>query len=185
MDKMIVIAFDNEDNAYQGARALTELHGEGSIALYAVAVVAKDAEGKVTVKQAADEGPMSTAVGMLVGAMVGLIGGPVGVVIGMSTGALVGSIDDLHSIGVDGEFLRDIDKELAPGKVAVVAEAAEQWVTPLDSRMEALGGVVLRRPRVDFEDELIERDIDATKADFAQLKAEYNQATGDAKTSSR
>ena len=41
-------------------------------------LVAKNADGKMTVKQAADEGPLGTAVGMLVGAMVGLIGGPAG-----------------------------------------------------------------------------------------------------------
>ena len=65
MDKMFVIAFDSEEKAYQGARALTELHAEGSIALYAAAVVARDAEGKVTVKQAADEGPLGTVTGMI------------------------------------------------------------------------------------------------------------------------
>lgn len=181
MDKMVVITFDSEDKAYQGSKALEELHGEGSIALYAMALVAKDPDGKVSVKQAADEGPLGTAVGMLVGAMVGLIGGPAGVAVGMASGAVFGSIDDLTNVGIDGEFLREVDGELAPGKSAVVAECFENWVTPMDSRMDDLGGVVLRRSRTGYVDELIERDIAATKADFAQLKAEHEQASDESK----
>jgi hypothetical protein len=42
--------------------------------------------------------------------------------------------------------------------------------------MEALGGIVLRTLRVDFEDEQIEKEIAARRADFEQLKAEYAQA---------
>ena len=181
MDKMVVIAFDNEDKAYEATRALKELHGEGSLALYAMAVVAKDADGKVTVKEAADEGPLGTAVGMLVGTMVGLIAGPTGAAVGLTTGALLGATADLAKAGVDGNFLEEVDGALEPGKVAVVAEAAENWVTPLDSRMEEIGGVVLRRSRVDYVDELIDRDIAETKADLDRLKEEYQQATGDAK----
>ena len=119
MDKMLVIAFDSEDKAYQGARALQELHVEGSIAVYAMAVVAKDSDGKVTVEQDVDQGPLGTAVGGLVGSMVGLIGGPTGVAVGMTSGALFGSIADLTNVGIDSMFLQEVDKELAPGKVAV------------------------------------------------------------------
>ncbi len=181
MDKLMVIVFDDEQKAYEGAKALQELNNEGSIALYAAAVVAKDADGNMTVKQAADEGPLGTAVGMLVGAMVGLIGGPAGVAVGMTSGAMLGSMYDLTNLGVDSDFLSGVDKELAPGKAAVVAEGSENWVTPLDSRMEALGGTVMRRTRVDFVDELIDRDIAQTRADFAELRAEYEQASDESK----
>lgn len=186
MDKMIVVAFDSEEKAYEATSALKELHDEGSIALYAMAVVAKDADGRVTTKEAADEGPLGTAVGMLSGTMVGLMAvaagaAPVVGAVGMASGAILGSTADLAKVGVDAEFLQEVDAALEPGKVAVVAEAAENWVTPVDSRMEALGGVVLRRGRVDYVDELIDRDIAQTKEDFARLKEEYEQSTGEAK----
>ena len=147
MNKMIVITFDNEEKAYEGANVLRELHNEGSISAYAAAVVAKDTEGNVSVKQAADEGPLGTAVGMLTGSMLGLFGGPAGVAVGMTAGALIGSVVDLNNIGINADFVEDVNKTLEPGKVAVVAECDESWVTPLDSRMEALGGSVLRRLR--------------------------------------
>ena len=34
-----------------------------------------------------------------------------------------------------------------PEKSAIVAEIEETWVIPVDTRMEAIGGLVIRRPR--------------------------------------
>lgn len=188
MDRMVVITFDNEKAAYEATKALKEVHDEGSIALYAAAVVAKDTDGKVTVKEAADEGPLGTAVGMLSGTLVGILGaaagaGPAGpvVALGMSAGTLIGAMADLTDLGIDADFLDEVNAGLAPGNVAVVAEAYETWMTPIDSRMEALGGTVMRRYRADYVDELIQRDIDQTKADYAALKEELHQASDDRK----
>lgn len=183
MDRMVVITLDDEKTAYAATKALKQLHDEGSIALYAAAVVAKDPAGKVSIKEAADEGPLGTAVGMLSGTLVGILGaaagaGPAGpvVALGMSAGTLIGAMADLTDLGIDSDFLDDVNRELAPGKVAVVAECYETWMTPIDSRMEELGGEVLRRYRADYVDELIDRDIAQTKADFAALKEEYQDA---------
>ena len=43
---------------------------------------------------------------------------------------------------VDTDFLTDVATALTPGKYAVVADVDEDWVTPVDTRMEAVGGVV-------------------------------------------
>ena len=68
-----------------------------------------------------------------------------------------------------------MSRELTPGKSAIVAEIEEDWVTPLDSRMEAAGGVVLRSWR-DLEDERIRREAERRRAELAQLEAERAQA---------
>ena len=86
MDKMLVVVFKDESRAYEGTNALRELHAEGSITLYAAAVIAKDAQGKVTVKQAADQGPAGTALGFATGGLIGMLGGPAGVALGAATG---------------------------------------------------------------------------------------------------
>lgn len=52
MSKYGVVVFPDESNAYEGERAFDELHKEGSLSLYGLAVVAKDADGKATVKDA-------------------------------------------------------------------------------------------------------------------------------------
>ena len=45
MDRMLVVVFDTESKAYEGKRALLDLDSDGSIVIYASAVVAKNADG--------------------------------------------------------------------------------------------------------------------------------------------
>lgn len=179
MSKFIVVVFPDETHAYQGTRALKDLHAEGSLALYGMAVIAKDKEGKVSVKEAADAGPLGTAVGALVGGLVGVIGGPLGGLAGTAGGALIGSLSDMFRYGVGEDFVRKVSAELAAGKAALAAEIAENWTAPLETRMEALGGSVLRTWRVDFEDEQIAREMAAIGAELEQLRTEYAQARDD------
>jgi uncharacterized membrane protein len=180
-DKMIAVAFDNEKNAYEGARALKDLHAEGSITLYASAVIAKDADGKVNVKQMADQGPMGTGLGLVTGTLIGLLGGPVGVAVGAGAGTFGGMLYDLAKVGVGEDFLGEVAQQMKPGNVSVVAEVHEEWVMPLDTRMEAVGGVVIRRMRGEVLDSQIERDAAALKAEIADLKAEHAVARRESK----
>lgn len=181
MDKMLVVVFDSELKAYEGSKALQDLQREGIIDLYAKTVVARDASGKLTVKQQGDMGPVGTAVGMLTGSLIGLIGGPVGVAIGASAGTYTGLLYDLVHLGLGEDYLYEVEQSLLPGKAAVVAEVWEEWTLPVDTRMEALGGVVYRRSRSEVVDAQIERDIAALEADLADLEAERDQATGEAR----
>ena len=180
-DKMIVAIFDNEKSAYEGSKALKDLHAEGSITLYASAVVAKDAEGKLTVKEAADRGPLGTGVGLVTGSLIGLLGGPAGAALGAYAGTFGGMLYDLANVGVSEDFLSEVGQHLKPGKVAVVAEVWEEWVMPLDTRLEAAGGTVFRRARGEVLDSQLERDAEVLKAEVADLEAEQARAGKEAK----
>jgi uncharacterized membrane protein len=182
MDKMLVVVFPAESAAYEGSKALSDLDREGSIVLYATAVVAKDAAGKVAVKQQADQGPLGTTVGLLTGTLVGLIGGPVGAAAGAYIGTVGGGMFDLTRAGVSTDFVDEVAKSMKPGKVAVVAEIDEEWVTPVDTRMDALGGEVLRRARTEVVDAQIASEQAAMNDEIAGLKAEVAKATGEAKS---
>jgi uncharacterized membrane protein len=181
MDKMIVTVFKDERSAYEGTNALRELHEEGSLTLYAFTVIFKDANGVITVKQAADEGPFGTFAGLATGSLIGLLGGPVGLAVGAAAGTLTGSLFDLVRVGVSDDFLSEVYMNLVPNKWAVVAEVDETWVTPLDTRMEEIGGVLFRRGRGEFMDLQIEREIAADEAEIERLETEYKHAVGDAK----
>ena len=181
MDKILVVVFDSESKAYEGSLALQELQNEGSINLYAKAVIARDGNGKVAVKQEGDMGPIGTAVGLLTGTLLGLLGGPVGVAIGVSVGTSGGMLYDLAQLGVGEDYLDEVGKSLLPGKAAVVAEAWENWTLPVDTKMESLGGVVFRRTRSDVLDEQMDNDIAALNADLDELDAEFDQANAEAK----
>lgn len=60
MDRMLVVVFDNETKAYEGKRAVMQLDGEGSISVYAYALITKRPDGTTTVKQEDDNGPIGS-----------------------------------------------------------------------------------------------------------------------------
>lgn len=176
MSKFVVAIFPSEKQAYEGTRALRDLQAEGSITLYGMAVATKTADGRVTVDEIDDPGPVGTGVGALTGALVGLLGGPAGAAAGFLGGTLLGSLSDVFKLGMGNDFLDQTARQLVPGKSAVVAEIEEDWVMPLDSRMEQIGGTVLRQWRADFEDDQLGQDVNAAKADLADLRAELREA---------
>src|SRR5215813_13843602 len=179
MNKMIVAVFDNERNGYEGVRALEDLHENNTITLYSKAVIKKNADGTITHLEESDRGPLGTAVGLLTGTLIGVLGGPVGVAVGAYVGLIGGGLFDLAKIGVSDDFIAEVGEYLLPGKVAVVAEVEEEWVTPVDSRMEAAGAVVFRRVRGDVVDTQIERDAAAFKAEIAELDNELRSANAE------
>jgi uncharacterized membrane protein len=95
MDKMLVAVFDTETAAFKGLSALKDLHRQGDLTLYASAVIVKDKTGAINVKQAAEDGPVGTALGFLTGGLVGVLGGPAGLALGASLGGLTGFLFDL------------------------------------------------------------------------------------------
>ena len=181
MDRMLVVVFDNETKAYDGKKALMQLDGEGSIGVWADAVIAKNADGTMTVKETDDYGPVGTLSGALLGSLIGLLGGPAGFAIGLATGAVAGSAVDLNNLRIGGDFVDEVNKALTPNKFALVAEIEENWTTPLDTRMEAIGGTVYRRALSDVKHTFHEEHVAAMRADLAQMKAERAQAHADRK----
>lgn len=181
MDRMLVVVFDNESKAYEGQKALQQLAGEGSIGLYAYAVLAKQADGTATIKQGDTAGPLGTLVGTSFGSLIGLLAGPAGMLAGAAVGMGAGAGFDFANLGIGQDFIDDVTKVLKPNKVAVVAEIEEDWVTPVDNRMEAIGGTVYRRALSDVQNQIQEENVAAMKADLAQMKAEHAQARADHK----
>lgn len=181
MDRMLVVVFDNETKAYEGRKALLQLDNEGSIGVYAYAVVAKKVDGTASIKQGDDSGPLGTLVGTALGSLIGVLFGPVGLAVGATAGFTGGASFDLLNAGVGEDFIDEVTKYLLPSKVAVVAEIEEDWTTPVDTRMEAIGGIVFRRALSDVRHHIHQENVAAMKADMAQFKAEHAQARADRK----
>jgi len=181
MDRMLVVVFDNDVKAYEGKNALLQLDAQGSISIYAYAVLEKHADGTATVKEGDDSGPVRTLLGTSFGCLIGLLGGPVGVAIGAAAGFAGGGAADLKDARIGEDFIDDVTKELLPNRFAVVAEIDEDWTAPVDARMEVIGGSVFRRALSDVEQTIDEENVAAMKADLAQMKAEHAQAHADRK----
>lgn len=145
MTKLITVIFPDEAKVHEGIRVLKEVQAEGSIKLYASAVVARDSGGKLSVQEITQEGPGVTAVGALIGGLAGLPAGPLGVTIGAAGGAIIGGSAELINQRADSEFVDKISHELAPGKSAVVADIDEDGVTAFEGKMQAIGGAIVRQ----------------------------------------
>jgi uncharacterized membrane protein len=181
MDKMLAVVFENEKAAYKGVEALAALSAEGSIYVYAEVVVTKNVDGTISTKKVDGEFPIRTFGGTAFGSLIGLLGGPVGAGIGAAAGALAGMVGDVYASEVDSDFLSDVTAALTPGKCAVVANVSEEWVTPVDTRMEAIGGVVFRTLRQTVADDHWDREAATLRAEIDQLKAEHAKADANRK----
>ena len=172
MEKVIFVGFETEQAAYEAGRAVVDMHRNGTLTLYNDAVVVKERDGKVAVRRGPDAQAYATVGGMLTGGLIGLLGGPVGAAVGLSTGTLLGAAFDLTEEGIERDFVEDAGARLAPGKAALIVEVDEQWQVPLDTRMEALGGKILRQTRNQIDDAYAERALQAAERELAALEAE-------------
>jgi uncharacterized membrane protein len=115
---LIVLAFDTADEAENVHEALVRGKKQGIVQIDDAAVVVKDADGKVQVKNQVARGTWTaTGVGGLLGLLLGSIFFPIGgLVMGLAGGALVGRMMDL---GIDGKFVKEVEEEIKPGTSAL------------------------------------------------------------------
>ena len=118
MSYLIVTIYDDPDEAAQVRESISRQERGGYISLDDSAVVVKDEDGKIHVKNQMDSGVKIGAVGG--GALGLLIGGLLfhfaGLLVGAIGGAVVGHFMDK---GVDQNFVRDVSQELKPGGSAL------------------------------------------------------------------
>ena len=118
MSNLVVVTFDDPEEAGNVLKSLRSVQKEGYLGLDDSAVVVKDEDGKVHVKNEMDRG---VKIGALGGGFLGLLIGSVffpiaGLVIGALAGGLVGKSVDL---GVDQKFVREVSEDMQPGTSAL------------------------------------------------------------------
>jgi uncharacterized membrane protein len=161
MNTYIAVVFGSDDRAHQALRKLWNMDEAGELTVHGAAVVRRDDLGHIRVADRSSDLGMRTAIGVGVGALLGLIAGPVGVAAGVagaaalsvgaatSVGALAGG-----AIGVTADVVTETRRETAAqesfftlkhGQSALVAEVSEDWTRNLDDAMQPMGGTVYRR----------------------------------------
>jgi uncharacterized membrane protein len=169
MDRMLVVVFDDEAKAYEGKKALLQLDGDGSVSIYRYAVVTKHGDGTTTIEQEGDSGPVGNLAGTSLGSFIGRLGEPTGLSIGAAAGTAAGATAHLNNASIEENFIDDVTKVLLPNRVAVVAEIAEEWTTPVDMRMERIGGIVFRWMLSDVKHMVDDEDVATRKTDVGQM----------------
>ena len=155
-NNVIAVSFAEDDSAYAGLARLKQLDAEGQIEMRAAAVVERDPDGQVTVKDTdGSEQWEGTAAGGLIGLLIGIIGGPLGVLVGGATGLLVGSLFDLEDDDDTESVLGQISTEVRPGHDTLLVELREpRDHQVVDGVMESRSGSVIRRAVYDVEAEI-------------------------------
>lgn len=139
--RVLVAAFQDENGASNQLTKLKELQKQGVIQIEDAAVLHKDSNGKLHIKETADMGGGKGAViGGVIGGVIGIIAGPPGVALGAAAGAAVGGLAaKMVDAGFPDERLREIGEGLKPNSSAIVAVVAEVWVLEAERQMREAG----------------------------------------------
>lgn len=143
--QVIVAAFQEEDAADETLNTLKEAKRENLISIDNAAVIKKDEDGKLHIKETADlGGGKGAGIGALVGGVIGLLAGPLGVAAGGALGAAVGGLTaKLYDGGFEDDRLREIGTSLQPGTSAIVAVIEHRWVAELERDLLEEGADVM------------------------------------------
>lgn len=143
MSDLIVISYDDEFKAEEVRLTLAKLQVEHLIELEDAAVVVKDANGKIKLKQAVNLTGAGAASGGFWGLLIGtLFFSPLfGAAIGAASGALAGALSD---IGVDDNFMRELGETLQPKTSALFVLVRKVTPDKVLEDVSKYGGKVLR-----------------------------------------
>jgi uncharacterized membrane protein len=159
--EMMVVAFENEYKADEVLSTLKQLDVEATVDLKSAAVVKRDAEGKVRIKETTDFDAKQGAIGGAVaGGLLGLLTGKllVGALVGAAGGAVAGKGIDL---GLNDEYLETVGESLESQNSALVALIAFERVDRAMAELEKFeGGTILRHT---LSDEVFQQLSDAVE----------------------
>jgi uncharacterized membrane protein len=119
MTDLVVITFDDVDEASKVREAIKDIQKQGLLSLDDSAIIVKDEDGQIHVKNEVDRGvKVGLAGGGLIGLFIGfLFGGPIGaLVVGALGGALVGATADL---GLQKSFVKEVSEAIKPNSSAL------------------------------------------------------------------
>jgi uncharacterized membrane protein len=118
MSDLVVLAFKDEDGAIRTRDTLKRLQAERLIALEDAAVVIRQQDGKVKVKQAVSLVGAGALGGAFWGMLIGLLFFMpwLGLAMGAVGGALGGALGD---VGVDDKFIKEVGNTIEPGHSAL------------------------------------------------------------------
>jgi uncharacterized membrane protein len=134
---------------------------EATIELKSAAVVKRDAEGRVKIKETKDFDAKQGAIGGAVaGGLLGLLTGRllVGAIVGAAGGAFAGKGIDM---GLSDEYLKEVGDSLRSGTSAIVALVSFERVERAMEEMDKFeGGTILRHT---LSDEVYQQLSDAVE----------------------
>jgi uncharacterized membrane protein len=151
MSELLVVGFDNPNDADRALTELARMKKEYLIDLEDAVVAIRDADGTVRIKQSVNLVGLGAASGGLRGALWGsligllflnpLAGFTIGGMVGVGSGALSGSMVDY---GIDDEFIRSIGATLQPDTSALFLLVRKSQPEKVLAELSGFKGRILR-----------------------------------------
>jgi uncharacterized membrane protein len=145
MSDLIVITYYTEQKGFEALEVAERLQRLELLRLVDAAVVVKDQEGKIKIKQTLEQSKTGTAAGW--GALWGLLLGLLFLnplvlgVVGGILGAVIGKTQDL---GIDNQFIKEVGDSLSPGDSALCMLVLEALGDEEMEELGKLGGTVFQ-----------------------------------------
>jgi len=137
--QVIVAAFHDLNGATKALKELQEAKRDSLIGIEDAAVITKDADGKVKIKETADmRAGKGATIGAVAGGVVGLLAGPVGWA-ALGGGVLGGLAAKLHDGGFPDARLKQLGAGLTPNSSALVAVIEHRWVADVERQLAQQG----------------------------------------------
>jgi uncharacterized membrane protein len=161
--ELVVLVFDKAGKASEALDFLKDLRRDKLIArIRNSAVLVKDADGTISVKEAQDVDKRQGAIfGAITGGLVGMLGGPIGAVIGAAAGAATGRVAaNKIDLGFSNDYLEALQESLQPDSSAIIALVEHEWTGTVTDALAEHGGKVFRQA---LPDEIIAEILAKTK----------------------
>jgi uncharacterized membrane protein len=156
MAELIVLSFDNEKGALDARDRLLEIRKRRMLQLSDAAVVVREQDGKVKVKQLTNLVGSGAVGGAFWGLLVGLLFAIPG--LGLALGAAAGALHGVWSdYGVDDKFIKEVGDTIQPGHSALFLLAHRANLEPWLGELREFNPTVLQTT-LSEEDEAKLRD---------------------------
>lgn len=139
MSDLVIVAFDNEETAFDARSALVKLQREYLIEMEDAVVITRKADGGVQLHQAVNLTALGAAGGGFWGTLVGLLflNPLLGAAVGAGAGALSGYMSDT---GIEDAFLKEVGAAVPPGGAALGVLIRKMTADKVLAAMSAFAG---------------------------------------------
>ncbi len=143
--EMIAAIYADEDRANVILDMLDQMHRATTINLSDAALVSKDAEGKLQIKETREvTGKKGAKRGAIAAGVFGLIFPPSLIASAIAGGAVGAAWGKLRDSGIKSSSIKELGEKLEPGKAAVVALVDDASVEPTERAMQGYDGELVK-----------------------------------------
>ena len=142
--QVVLATFNQESAADEALKMLEDVRRQAILDFDDAAVIRKDTEDKLHIKDTSDvSAGKGAGIGAVIGGVVGLLAGPAGVVVAAGTGSIIGGLAAKGDSGFKDERLESLGRSLEPGTSAVVIVVPQVWLEILEKQLEDIAANVM------------------------------------------